>query len=127
MVQVKDRNQYAHRVIWTMVNGEIPPGIVIDHLNGIPSDNRVENLSLKTGPQNSRAKNKKVAHNTSGFEGVSWRKDMKKWVVQLVRNKKYYRLGFFSDIMEAAKVADEAKKKWAEENNEEVRFLNLSN
>ena len=42
----------AHRIIWTMFNGEIPEGLLIDHINGIKSDNRLENLRLATRQQN---------------------------------------------------------------------------
>lgn len=35
----------AHRVIWTAGKGEpVPEGCVLDHLNGIKSDNRLANL-----------------------------------------------------------------------------------
>jgi len=34
-----------HRAIWEKVNGPIPKGFVIHHLNGNKLDNRIENLS----------------------------------------------------------------------------------
>lgn len=43
---------YAHRVIWETVNGPIPEGLEIDHLNGNKSDNRVRNLEAVTKSQN---------------------------------------------------------------------------
>lgn len=42
----------SHRTIWTAFNGEIPKGMQINHINGIKSDNRMENLELCTGKQN---------------------------------------------------------------------------
>ncbi len=44
--------KFAHRVIWEMFNGKIPEGKVIDHINGIKDDNRIENLRLTTQRQN---------------------------------------------------------------------------
>lgn len=44
----------VHRIIWEMTHGPIPKGHVIDHMNGDPTDNRIENLRLATGSQNSR-------------------------------------------------------------------------
>lgn len=41
-------NVQAHRVIWEAVHGPIPPGMVINHLNGIKDDNRIANLELTT-------------------------------------------------------------------------------
>lgn len=60
-----------HRIIWEMFNGTIPEGMVIDHLNGDPWDNRIENLSCKTVKENNQNKSKR-SDNTSGFTGVKW-------------------------------------------------------
>lgn len=43
---------YAHRVIWETVNGPIPAGLEIDHLNGNKADNRARNLEAVTKAQN---------------------------------------------------------------------------
>lgn len=44
----------AHRVAWIIVNGEIPEGLVIDHINGIRDDNRISNLRCCSHKQNLR-------------------------------------------------------------------------
>ena len=38
----------AHRLVWIHFFGEIPPGMTINHLNGVKSDNRPDNLELAT-------------------------------------------------------------------------------
>jgi hypothetical protein len=43
-VRVNDRMVLEHRYIWEYVNGEIPKGYVVHHLNGDIQDNRIENL-----------------------------------------------------------------------------------
>lgn len=43
----------VHRVVWMSVNGPIPSGFVLDHINGNRSDNRLENLRLVTPKGNS--------------------------------------------------------------------------
>lgn len=43
----------VHRVVWEMHNGNIPKGLVIDHIDGDPSNNKIENLRLATSSQNS--------------------------------------------------------------------------
>lgn len=44
----------AHRVIWTHLNGPIPPGLTINHKNGKKADNRPANLELMTMKQQRR-------------------------------------------------------------------------
>ena len=41
-----------HRKVWKSVYGEIPKGMVIDHINGNTLDNRIENLQCITQKQN---------------------------------------------------------------------------
>lgn len=43
----------AHKVIWLSANPDIPDGMVIDHINHIRDDNRLENLRLLTRHDNS--------------------------------------------------------------------------
>jgi hypothetical protein len=70
---VVDYNQIgAHRVAWIYVHGSIPKGMFIDHINGIPSDNRMENLRLATPAENSRnRKTHQVGKWTSLWKGVT--------------------------------------------------------
>lgn len=53
---VEGRRSYAsaHRVVWQFFNGAIPPGLCVNHKNGIKSDNRPENLELVTYSENMR-------------------------------------------------------------------------
>ena len=43
----------VHRIIWISVNGIIPDGYVIDHINNDKMDNRITNLQLLTPADNS--------------------------------------------------------------------------
>lgn len=42
----------AHRLIWEFVHGPIPQGMQINHINGVKTDNRIENLELVTPAEN---------------------------------------------------------------------------
>ena len=52
-VQLGRGNQIlVHRLIYSTIVGEIPKGMVVRHLNDIPSDNRIENLAIGTQKDN---------------------------------------------------------------------------
>ena len=85
----------AHRLIWIYFNGDIDTALQIDHINQIRSDNRIENLRLATRSQNG-SNRPKQKDNTSGYKGVSWSKQHKKWVAQIIKNKKLIYLGLFA-------------------------------
>jgi endogenous inhibitor of DNA gyrase (YacG/DUF329 family) len=45
------KGKLLHRAVWESVNGSIPDGYHIHHLNGDKSDNRIDNLTLYDGRQ----------------------------------------------------------------------------
>lgn len=66
----------AHRVIWFMQTGDVPP--IIDHINRDKGDNRWCNLRIATSSEN--AGNASISpRNTSGFKGVSFDKSRNRW------------------------------------------------
>lgn len=83
----------AHRVGWAVYFGKWPSH-EIDHVNGIRDDNRITNLREASRLDN--MKNiKKTRRNTSGFKGVSWSKNAKKWQAHIRAEGKSIRLGYF--------------------------------
>jgi hypothetical protein len=108
-VQINKKLYRVHRVIWFMVFGHMPYG-VIDHINGNRSDNRLENLRDVTYKENNR--NQKISKiNTSGMTGVSWNWRRKKYSSYFWRNGKQNYLGFFSSYKDAVNARLEANKK----------------
>lgn len=93
-VSIDQRLHLAHRIIWEMHYGPIPDGMVIDHINGDPWDNRLSNLRVATVQQNT-INRKKAKNNTSGYVGVSQHKRSKRWRSNIVLNKKTISLGTF--------------------------------
>jgi hypothetical protein len=43
---------FVHRLVWQAFNGVIAKGLVINHRNGIKTDNRLENLEVVTYAEN---------------------------------------------------------------------------
>lgn len=96
-------NMLVHLAIWIMHNGEIPEGMEIDHINGNPLDNRIENLRLASRSQN--AFNTRIRKsNKSGVKGVNWNKANNNWRARITVNKKEIEIGSYETI-EEAKVA----------------------
>lgn len=98
----------AHRIIWEMVNGVIPNGMQIDHVNGVRSDNRLSNLRLVTASGNMRNK-KRYTSSTTGVIGVSRHKGAGKYQVRISDAEKVRRhIGLFDTIEEARKAYTDA-------------------
>ena len=68
-VLIKGKAYVVSRIIWELTYGPIPDGYVIDHLDGNPLNNKIENLACKTRAGNMRNR-KKPKNNKSGVVGV---------------------------------------------------------
>ena len=98
-----------HRIVFLMHHGNLPK--FIDHVDGNPLNNKIENLRSATFSQNQQ--NKKLSEkNTSGVKGVSWHKSTNKWEVQFSVNKKHKYFGLYDDLELAELVAQEARNKY---------------
>jgi len=85
----------AHRLAWLYTHGEFPADC-IDHINGVRSDNRIENLrsvDRKANAENRRTA--RVGHST-GFLGAVWRPRNNKYEARISVDKTYKYLGLFS-------------------------------
>ena len=71
VVLLRRKIYIVSRVIWEMVHGPIPEGMIIDHLDGNALNNKIENLACKTRGENMQ--NRKLdKRNNTGVPGVSY-------------------------------------------------------
>ena len=107
--QINGKIYKNHRLIFLMFKGYLPK--YIDHINGIKTDNRIENLRECTSSQNNLNR-KQRSNNTSGVKGVMWHKRDKKWEVRMQINGKYKYFGRYHDIEVAKFIADTTRHKF---------------
>jgi AP2 domain. len=98
----------VHRLVWLHVHGMYPTKY-LDHINRVPTDNRIENLREATALEN--AQNKPIAcKSKSGVRGVFWLEKTKRWFVRLTVDGKYRHFGTFIEKEEAIKARMEASR-----------------
>jgi hypothetical protein len=104
-MKLDGRTYLAHRLALFYVNGEWPN--VVDHINGMPADNRLANL--RDGDQAQNMQNRRPNKtNVSGLVGVS--KQGKGWTSSIrIKGKSTY-LGYFKTPEAAHAVYLEAKR-----------------
>lgn len=84
----------AHRIIWEMQNGNIPKGLLIDHRDTNPFNNKLENLRLATPSQNSM--NSKVSlRSSTGLKGVFKQPGTKNFSSYISVNGKVQHIGSY--------------------------------
>jgi len=106
ITQINGKLYSAHRLAWLYVHGKFP-STDLDHKNCVKTDNRICNLRECSKSEN--ATNVGIRRtNKSGFKGVSWDKDRKKWRAKICIDGKKKYLGHFI-TPELASAAYEAK------------------
>ena len=104
---VNGEKYQGHRIAWALFHKQWPEGL-IDHINGIGTDNRIDNLRVCTHAEN--LQNCRVdKRSTSGVRGVAWIKHRRMWRARICINKKVFYLGLFETIEEASRARRKAE------------------
>lgn len=101
-----NKDLYAHRlVLERILERKLNRGEVCDHINGIPLDNRRENIRLTNTQGNSQNRRETQKNSTSGKRGVTFQKSSGKWMAYVRHNYKSIYVGLYEDVESAAKAA----------------------
>lgn len=104
----KHKGTLLHRFL-----SNCPKGMVVDHIDGDPMNNRKVNLRICTLNENNinRKMNK---NNKTGHKGILYMNDdyVNKWHAYIRINTKRICLGYFSTYEEAVQVREDAEKKY---------------
>lgn len=119
-LNLKVKNIYLHMLVMNAYSENINPShLLVDHKqhnsrNEKKFDNRLSNLRFVSGGQNNQNRCLSI-RNTSGTVGVTFHKETKKWLTQIVVNKEHIYLGLYDDINDAIKARKDAEIKYFKE------------
>ena len=96
----KMKSRTIHQLVAMTFLNHTPCGheLVIDHINDVKTDNRVENLQIVTHRYNTH---KTQGRYSSQYKGVIWDKKYNKWVTRITTNGKLKYLGSFNCELKA--------------------------
>jgi len=89
----KGREYKAHRLAVVYMDGSIPDGMHVDHINGDRADNRASNLRVVAPAQNAQNQRRPQRNNKCGLMGVSAYRD--KWKAQISNRGRVIYLGLY--------------------------------
>lgn len=98
-------SEHMHRVIM-----DAPRDKDVDHVNGNGLDNRKSNLRLVDDSVNQQNRHR-MSLNTSGYRGVTWDKQSKKWRAGIKKTGKSYHLGLHTTREDAARAYDDGARR----------------
>lgn len=108
-VAIDGVEKYLHQIAWYLHYGTWPTEI-IDHIDGDPTNNKINNLRLVTKHEN--VLNQRRAHKTnrSGLLGAHWIEEKKKFHSSIWFKNKKYNLGYYDTAQAAHEAYVQAKR-----------------
>lgn len=103
-VGINNKTYLKHRLIFLYHHGYLPE--FLDHIDGDPSNDDIDNIRIATKSQNAMNRKKKLS--SSVYKGVSWKKSHMKWVAQIHIDGARKHIGIFDSEIDAAHAYDKA-------------------
>lgn len=103
----------AHRVAYAIYHG-VDPDFEIDHINGVSTDNRIENLR-RSDPTTNNRNLAAPKNNTSGAVGVNY--IPARWKASISVDNKPVHLGYFETFEEALQARKAGERKYGYHEN----------
>ncbi len=103
IVRVNGKGYAVHRLIWIMFNGNIPDGMLIDHIDRNKLNNNIKNLRLATYQENNR-------NNSSN--GFTWEPERKVFRSAIKIDGKKKHIGRYETILDARAAYLQARQKY---------------
>ena len=114
VIRTNGRNYKAHRLAILASTGEWPTDVV-DHIDGNPANNKLDNLRVVTRSVNLQNQRKAHINNPSGYLGVAYsNKGVRRWGAVLKVDGKAKRFGYFFTPKEAHEAYLTAKREFHE-------------
>ena len=98
-----------YHLVLILAGKPIPPGMQPDHIDRDGLNNQLSNLRVVSPRRNNHNRGGKWAIGPSGFRGVSWHKEKRKWQAYINHRRGHKRaLGYYSISQDAARAYDSA-------------------
>lgn len=108
VMNIDGKRYLVHRLAWLYTYGEWPK--VIDHCNGVKTDNRISNL-VNGSIQQNHLNMRKAKNNTSGVTGVYLNTKRNLWCAQIKFKGKTRHLGSSKDFEGAVEIRKAEEKR----------------
>lgn len=121
VIRFDKKNYKAHRLAWLVIYGYMPK--IIDHINQVKDDNRIENLREVTTKENTKNQPRR-SNNTSGCTGVRLDKNWGNYEAYIKVDGKVVYLGKYDKFEDAVDARKQAEVKYGfHENHDKVKEL----
>ncbi|MCE5220201.1 MAG: hypothetical protein LLF98_02740 [Clostridium sp.] len=109
---IDKNNSKIHLLHKIILDADVTKNQYIDHKDHDTLNNRKYNLQIIENDKNTKNRKSKNSNNKSGYRNVFWNSGKEKWQVSLCQNYKRIIIGYYDDVDEAGRVAEESRQQY---------------